>query len=199
MSAEAWPLSWPAGWPRTQQPARSRFDVSFVMARDGLFEEIARMGGRYPVLSTNIELRRDGLPYASQKTPNDPGVAVYFERKGKQMVFACDRWDLVKDNIRAIQKTIEAMRGIERWGASDMLERAFSAFEALPAPGAEPKRTWREVLGILPDVPASRALIEAFYRDRARTAHPDAGGSAEAFHELQQARLDALKAIGERT
>jgi hypothetical protein len=192
MSAQAFPLHWPDGWPRTKTPARSRFDVSFTAARDGLFDEINRMGGRYIVLSTNIELRRDGLPYANQRTPSDPGVAVYFERKGKQMVFACDRWDLVKDNMRAIQKTIEAMRGIERWGASDMLERAFSAFEALPPPA---KRTWREVLNF--GVGEVRKWdIETSYRALSKERHPDTGGSVEAFQELQNAREQALKEIG---
>lgn len=192
--AEAFPLHWPEGWPRTESRQSSRFDVSFVAARDGLFDEIKRMGGRYPVLSTNIELRRDGLPYANQPTPSDPGVAVYFERKGKQQVFACDRWRLVKDNIRSIQKTIEAMRGIERWGASDMMERAFSAFEALPAP--DRRKDWREALGFPSGFTPCREDIEVGYRARAKRAHPDAGGSVDQFNELQQARADALKAMG---
>lgn len=194
--AEAFPLHWPEGWPRTKSPARSRFDVSLANARDELFAEIARMGGSYPVLSTNLELRLDGLPRASQRDPSDAGVAVYFMRKGKQMVFACDRWDRTKDNMRAIQKTIEAMRGIERWGASDMLERAFSAFEALPAPGAAAKRSWREVLGFPPAAQPDREGIEIAYREKAKRAHPDAGGSTDAFTELQQARTEALRAIG---
>ncbi|TKT80028.1 J domain-containing protein [Aquamicrobium sp. LC103] len=194
--AEAYPLHWPAGWPRTEQPQQSRFDVSFTAARDGLMEQIRLLNGRYPVLSTNIELRRDGLPYSNQRSPEDTGVAVYFERKGKQMVFACDRWKTVKDNMRAIQKTIEAMRGIERWGASDMLERAFSAFEALPAPGATARRSWREVLGFPPSARPDREGIEVAYRSEAKRAHPDAGGSTEAFTELQQARDEALRAVG---
>lgn len=157
------------------------------------------MGGRYIVLSTNVELRRDGLPYANQPEPSDSGVAVYFERKGKQMVFACDRWDRVKDNLRAIEKTIEAMRGIERWGASDMLERAFSAFEALPPPSAQATRTWRQVLGFPNNTPieeVDKAAIDALYRNRARECHPDTGGSDAAMSELNAARVAALKEIG---
>jgi len=146
MSVQAYPLRWPDGWPRTTHQQRSRFDTSFVVARQELANEIDRMGGRYPTLSTNIELRLDGQPYAKAEEPHDCGVAVYFERKGKQMVFACDRWDRARCNIWSIKKTIEAMRGIERWGASDMMERAYSAFEALPAPVAG-KRPWWEVLG----------------------------------------------------
>lgn len=191
---DRYPLHWPQGWPRAKNPQRSRFDVSFVNARDGLFDEIGRMSGRYIVLSTNIELRRDGLPYANQPEPRDSGVTVYFERKGKQMVFACDRWDRVKDNMRAIEKTIEAMRGIERWGASDMLERAFSAFEALPPPT---RKTWREILGFPPGAKPDRDVIELAFRSKAKTDHPDGGGSSEAFSELQDARRAALSQEGE--
>lgn len=149
------------------------------------------MGGRYPVLSTNLETRLDGLPYANAKEPADPGVAVYFERGGKQMVFACDKWDRVKDNIRAICKTIEAMRGIERWGASDMLERALSAFEALPPPMSP----W--AILDLPEGADAEAVRRAFRR-KASAAHPDHGGSNAAMAELVAARDAALSSFAGR-
>ncbi|MQY48236.1 J domain-containing protein [Rhizobiales bacterium RZME27] len=190
---EAFPLSWPHGWPRTKQPTRSRFDVPFTSARDGLMEQIRLLGGRLPILSSDLELRRDGLPYANQREPADKGVAVYFEWKGQQRVFACDRWDRIKDNIRALEKTIEAIRGIERWGASDMLERAFTGFTALPSPGA--KKTWREVLGFPAGANPDREGIDIEFRRKAKAAHPDAGGSTEAMAELNAARAEALKEI----
>jgi DnaJ-domain-containing protein 1 len=87
----------------------------------------------------------------------------------------------VKDNVRAVGKTIEALRGIERWGASDMMERAFSAFEALPAP-----EQWWQVLGV--SASASAAEIDAAYRAKARAAHPDTGGSDAAMARLNAAR-----------
>jgi len=190
---EAFPLSWPRGWPRTKNPSRSRFDVPFTSARDGLMEQIRLLGGRLPVLSSDLELRRDGLPYANQREPADKGVAVYFEWKGQPRVFACDRWDRIKDNIRALEKTIEAIRGIERWGASDMLERAFTGFTALPSPGA--KRSWREVLGFERASNPDREGIELAFRSKAKRAHPDAGGSTEAMAELNAARAEALQEV----
>lgn len=188
MTVNAFPLSWPVGWPRTRAPKRSAFKVTPDAARQELIWEIERMGGRGVVLSTNIPLRRDGYPFASGKLGGDgtTGVAVYFERKGKPVVFASDRWDIVHHNMRAIQKTIEALRGIERWGASEMMERAFTAFEALPPP----KSPW-EILGIRPGSTADE--ISAAYRAKARAAHPDAGGSTAAMAELNQARDAALK------
>lgn len=185
---EAYPLHWPQGWPRARYTQTARFEASFAKARDGLFNEIKLLGGTHIVLSSNIPLRRDGIPYANQPQPADKGVAVYFLRRGRSMVFACDRWNKVEDNIRAIEKTIEAIRGIERWGASEMMERAFTAFEALPAP----KSCW-DILGLKPG--ASAADISAAYRSKARTAHPDAGGSEAAMAELNRARDEAMSAI----
>jgi len=137
-------------------------------------------------LSTNVPLRRDGLPYSLQREPEDRGVAVYFLWHGKTMVFACDRWNKVEDNVRAVTKTIEAIRGIERWGASEMMERAFTAFEALPPP-----RSCWDILGVSPY--ATAADISAAYHTKARTMHPDVGGSEAAMSELNRANDEAIR------
>jgi hypothetical protein len=108
------------------------------------------MGGTNVVVSTNLPLFRDGYPIASGMEPTDPGVAVYFRLNGKSMVFACDRYFYVYENIQAIARTIEALRGIERRGASDMMERAFSGFNALTD---GPSEDWREVFGFKPFEP----------------------------------------------
>lgn len=48
-----------------------------------LKEELGRLGARYPVVSSNVELRRDGLPLSGRPEPHDPGVAVYFQLAGR--------------------------------------------------------------------------------------------------------------------
>ena len=191
---DAYPLAWPEGRKRTRIRARAKFVNTFDRARVALREEIRRLGGQYAILSTNIPLRQDGQPYANTRQPEDPGVAVYFTRKGKQMVFACDRWDRVVDNIIAIQKTIEALRGIERWGTGEMMEQAVNAFQALP-PAAKGPRHWREVLN-LPSQHASLTDVENQYRHLARVHHPDAGGNGDAMAELNHARDEARRALG---
>lgn len=196
-SVTAFPLHWPEGRPRTKYRGPSRFDVTFAKAVQELEWELERLGARHPVLSTNCELRLDGRPRANQE-PADPGVAVYFERKGRQMVFACDKYDRVKDNIRAVGKTIEALRGIERWGTGDMMERAFTGFEQLPGPDAVSKRHWRQVFGIARGEtarPITRLTIEAMYRALARERHPDHGGSDALMAELNRAREEAMEEI----
>ena len=190
MNAPArYPLAWPAGWPRAKHRRSAAFKVDYDKSLRELGWEIERLGGRYPVMSTNMELRLDGQPRRDKGEPGDPGVAVYFELKGQQKVFACDTFNRVKDNIRAISLTIEALRAISRFGATDMLERALTAFEALPAP-----RSCWQVLGIPPKSPA--AEISRVYLHKIKSAHPDAGGTDALAAELNAARDAALREIG---
>ena len=183
----AYPLQWPNGRPRTPQYQirPSKFEpTSFAVARDNLLAELKRLGARNVVLSTNTELRQDGLPYSGRRQPDDCGVAVYFtDRKQRQMALACDRWKKIEDNLRAITKTIEALRGIERWGSGEMLDAAFTGFAALPpSPQSKP---WHEVLGVMPK--ASFVEVNDAYRRESLRHHPDRGGSTEAMTKVNAA------------
>lgn len=199
---EAYPLYWPEGRPRTSagMRERARFDMSFARARDEVVRQIELMTGRYAwmvkeanlIISTNLQLRRDGLPLAGQRQPNDPGVAVYFNYKKTPVCFACDRWSRIEDNMQAIAKTIDALRGIARWGTGDMMEAAFKGFTALPSPNANPLH-WLSVLGL--DVAATRADVESAYRRRRSETHPDRGGSADEFSAVQRAYEQACREI----
>lgn len=192
---DAWPLFWPAGQPRTEPPKRRRanFKGTIASARDEALGELRRLGARYVVLSSNLPVRRDGLFYAdnSAPEPKDPGVAAYFDLGDVQHVIACDHWDRVRDNVKAIAKTIEALRGIERWGSTEIMRRAFSAFKALPA-GDELRRPWWEVLGVAPGARLDSA--RAAFRRLAHEHHPDVGGSHERMAELTAAFAEAEKA-----
>jgi len=191
----AYPLQWPDGRKRTEphRRAKAAFSTTFGDARDNLRAEVRRLGGRNLVISTNVPLRQDGLPYATYRKLDDGGVAVYFTYEGKQMCFACDRWDRVEHNVHAIVKTIDALRGIARWGTGDMMAAAFTGFAALAAPGRT--RTWREVLGIPPDV-RDMAIVRAAFRVLASRHHPDKGGSHETMAELNAAVTAAERELG---
>ncbi len=189
----AYPLQWPNGRARTPSYKRVRasFSTTFAGARDNLIAEVRRLGGRHLVISTNVPLRQDGLPYARYAALDDEGVAVYFTLDGRQMCFACDRWDKVEHNMHAIVKTIDALRGIARWGTGDMMAAAFTGFSALPAPGAP--RTWREVLG-LHSGERNMDIVRAAYRRLAQKHHPDRpGGSHDTMTELNAALAAAEK------
>jgi len=186
MAVEAYPLHWPQGRPRTGMNLResSQFRTSFGKARDAVLRQIALLAGYglsvAPILSTNQALRRDGIPYANQSQPDDPGVAVYFTYKKTQVCFACDRWRRIEDNMQAIAKTIDALRGVARWGTGDMMEAAFKGFVALPD-----QSSWAEVLGVTAHSPTVDVLTA--YRAKRSTAHPDRGGSPHEFDRIEKA------------
>ena len=191
---EAYPLQWPEHERRTSwvYQEKSRFRVSsFAIVRVELMRELKMLNAKNVVLSTNIPLRQDGLPYANFRQPDDKGIAVYFQYKDKAMCFTCDRWRKIEDNIQAIRHTINALRGIARWGSGDMLEAAFTGFQALPAPQG---KKWWDVLQVNRDTPLD--IIESNYKSFARTQHPDCGGSVEKMAELNNAIAEARKERG---
>ncbi|MBF0239890.1 MAG: DnaJ domain-containing protein [SAR324 cluster bacterium] len=191
----AYPLTWPAGWYRTplRNIQHSRYhDRSIASARDAVTEEVRLLGGNELIISSNLELRQDGLPRSRQRQPEDKGVAIYFHYRGKPMSFACDQWNSVEDNLWAINLTIEAIRMIERAGASDMMERAFRGFEALPAP---PGSNWWEILGVAQSCTLEE--VQSSYRSLVRKHHPDMGGSIEFFHKIQEAYKSAQSSLSQ--
>jgi hypothetical protein len=192
-----YPLCWPEGWKRASSRSRAAYKVSEEQAKKELLHAVKLLGGTKIILSTNIVLRQDGLPYSNQPKLYDPGVAIYFTRKGKEQAIACDRWDLIKDNYRAIFMVVEALRSMERCGASEMLDRAFAGFTALPAAGESTKLNWRLELGLPERVVPTKEQIEDAYRALAKARHPDVpGGSHDAFVRLTQAKNMGLKECG---
>lgn len=196
MPASNHPLQWPDGWKRSTQRERGPFKVAPGKIVDMLFGELARFGARNVVVSSNLALTREGRPYAGPAGDlSDPGVAVYYSTsKFSEQTLACDKWLNVHHNMYAIARTIESWRRIERDGASQILERSFAAFGALPpSSNVKPKRPWWEVLGLPKEALsfATLVMVEAQYRDLASKAHPDRGGNADAMAELNGARDEA--------
>lgn len=205
---DAYPLQWPAGWTRTESHKRKagNYRVDFVKARDELVREARLLGSRPEdvVISSSMALRRDGIPYAHQREPDDPGVAVYWAKRSwsngrevfQQRVIACDTWRTVRENMRAIGLAISSLRQLERTGASEILDRAFTGFTALPAPGEGTRPAWADVLGLDTLDGLDREKVNAAYRSKALLMHPDNGGSHEAMLGLNQARDAALAWLG---
>lgn len=193
----SFPLSWPEGRPRTSYRKNARkFDTgnkSFSHFRDDLLDELRRLGATRIILSSNVPLRNDGLPRADAREPIDPGVAIYFDFKQKPMCFACDRFDYVRQNLRAITLTIEAIRGIQRWGSSDMMERAFRGFTALPERASE---AWRDVFGFEHNQKVTSDEVETAFRRLAHSAHPDKGGTLDQWQHLCLQRENAMRDLG---
>ena len=211
------PLSWPPGWRRTPSAQRksakfskriqrssgtgetahswsNKGEVTIAEGTKRVLEQLWALGVRdgEAIISTDLKVRLDGLPYSGQREPEHPGVAVYWKR-GKETqhkVIAIDRYTRIADNLAAIAATLDAMRAIERHGGAVILERAFSGFLQLPAPN-----TWRAVFGYIDDATVSRERLKADYRELSMKRHPDRGGSDAAMAELNWAMQEAEKEL----
>jgi hypothetical protein len=199
MTLEAYPLTWPAGQPRL--PGHRRTDAAFKVqigrTRDELLAELRLLGATGVVISSNLPVRRDGIPYADAREPGDPGVAVYFDRRvngeRRPFVIACDSYRKLVWNMRAIGMTVEALRTIARHGANSMLEQAFTGFAALPP--AQQAKSWWETLGVSRDATVTQAR-EAWCA-LSLVHHPDVGGSHDRMSEINAA-FDRAKAEARR-
>jgi len=215
-----YPLCWPADWKRT--PGYQRKSPNFgknerryssdgshswnqkkaLTAADAaarVVEELERLRIKRDdmLISTNVRTRIDGQPRSDEPPKDgDPGVAVYWETKsGERRCMAIDAYNTVAGNIAAVAATLEALRAVERHGGAAILDRAFTGFTALPAPGQE-AFSWRDVLGVDRNE-RDVARITAQYRRVRSEAHPDRPhGSAERFNAIEQAWEQAQKEIG---
>ena len=209
---EAHPLKWPNNVRRTadrKESAFHRISKGEFRARTHrtpaealakIRDELRMMGAENVVISSNLPLRHDGQPYSSP-TPaplGDPGVAVYWSTKiGRRVVpycIPCDKFARIGCNAFAVGKSIENMRGMDRWGAVT-LEQAFAGFAALPpgdGAGAGPEPIdWRSVLGGSwseeNDNEETLAIAKMRHRKLAAAAHPDRGGDVTAMAVLNAA------------
>lgn len=195
--AEAFPLSWPEDWKRTHPNARERprYRVTDSAALSELKHELKMLGASNIVISSNIAVKANGEMYANQAASvEDPGVAVYYStNRFKDRVIACDKWQRVYHNAYAIAKALNCLRGVDRAGASQILDRVFTSFGALPAAQAAPAvRPWWEVLGVqeaaIKGGYVDLVMFEAKFRELAKSVHPDRnGGNDGPFKELNAA------------
>lgn len=192
-SIEAWPLYWPMGFKRTKPGSRIR--SQFKQTMDGsqkfLRKELDRLGAGRLIVSTNIPVRKDGMLYSDwmSRKIDDPGVAIYFSLSGQDVSMCCDQYLHIWENVYALGKSIEALRAIERYGTSEFITRAFTGFKELPP--QDFAKPWWEILEIDKNAPAY--AVRSAYLEKAKRAHPDAGGTHEEFIRIQEAYNQALQ------
>lgn len=186
MTATAYPLTWPSQFPRAKYREQGKFKTALPAAIKNVQTSLklfASDSGRkleQLVISSNVTLGVDA--------PVDPGVAVWFVWDGLQVSIPVDRYTSVASNLQAIHHIIEARRVELRHGTLALVRATFTGFLALPAPGAA--RSWWDVLQCRRD--ASPEVITAQYRRLRSEHHPDRGGNADRFNEVERAYREAL-------
>lgn len=188
MTDRSFPLKWPDGWPRVTAGMRraAPYKTSLDTAVKELVADLGRMGAKDVTISSNVRVTLGSK--VSESEVRDPGVAVYWTHKdGSPRVMACDHWQRLRDNVRAVGLTIAAIRQIERCGATGLMDRALDGFKALP----EALDCW-QLLRVRHG--ASRDEVTSSFRQLAATHHPDRGGNPDAFAALTAAYHEALEA-----
>lgn len=203
-----YPLEWPEGWQRTTyRETTSRYRATFVQSRDQVLRALRLLASRELraspragsiVISSNLPTRLDGLPLAGGRVSGDPGIAIWWRTPDNAIkVIACDKYPKVEHNLRACALALDAMRALERSGASQIFERSAQSCTA----GALPSSADRHVEGVMsvgvartvmcftPDEILKIEDVTQRFTALARVRHPDKpNGSHEKFVELQTAR-----------
>lgn len=158
--------------PDGRNPSTTRRDIEVE------FQRWNQQAGGAVVTDWDLPMAKTGLLYAE----------VTFLLRGHKVPVRVDRWGDFAVNLRCCYLVIRDMRLAEARGVTEAMR---SAFDALPAPKTQ-RDPW-EVLGLRPG--ASAAEIDAMYRIKANSAHPDKGGSEDAMKELNEARDRAKEAV----
>lgn len=190
-------------WPgeRTGTRQSSRFRAGWSDTLELLNRELENLRARDPVVMLDLtegDIRLDGWPRANAR-PGHPGVILAFGSPYGPLKYPCDTFTTWQDNLRAIALALEALRKVDRYGVTKRGEQ-YTGWRALPGAGGTTATMTAEAAAQLiaslagngtVDGPAllhDRALLPGAVRAAARHAHPDAGGSTEAFQQLQVAK-----------
>lgn len=186
-----YPLTWPLGYKRAKELKDGLFKQSWSSAKEELIRQLELLGAERVVISSNRPLstwenaRR--IAEAERKAIRDPGVAVYFQRKSKDLVLACDSFDEIWKNVYAIALVIDGIRRSERYEIPGFLDNVFKGFQKL-LPGSY-KDPWA-LLGVKEY--STDAEIDAAYKNQARRFN-EAGTepNPEMMRDLNWARDEA--------
>jgi hypothetical protein len=199
-----------------QRPARtrerSRFTATWTNTLDLLDREYTALRGRELVIEVDVpetKIRNDGMLRADA-TASSPAVVIAFESKHGPLLYRCDvygdrPWSregaphVWQHNVRAIALTLEALRAVDRYGASASGEqyRGYKAIEsnAMALPSAMTVEQAIELVGRFSKVAWTAMPLSAVARRAQRNTHPDHDGNAADFQRVQAA-IDVLRREG---
>lgn len=154
-------------------------------------------------LRSLIEFKVHGKKYGHRTGPTTANVCQDPNPAPVQLRFPCDRFNHWKDNVRAIALALEALRKIERYGVKQGAQYE-GFFKALPAMGESgAPRDFAAAVGLFGTVlgrnfdpdPRGWSLqqLESVWKEAARKAHPDQGGTHELMSNVN-ASMAAIRA-----
>lgn len=149
-------------------------------------------------LSSNMITKRDGSFFANPDEPVDPGAAVWWlDHAGELCVIACDAWNTVQGNFRAIALNIRHMRAVQRTKATQIFGRMQQSFRIHTLAAENPvheKPPCAQVLG-LERWPVARDELNRVFRQLAKARHPDRGADEAEFKQISDAYAECLQQL----
>jgi hypothetical protein len=204
------PLSDPT-WAKGVKAQPSRFTATWADTLGLLAAEVRALDGKDVVLGMDVQekhIRQDGQLRSGAKAES-PAVEVAFESKHGPLLYRCARFrgptyafgntmrEPWQHNIRAIALTLQALRAVDRYGASGHGEQ-YTGYKAIGTGTVEAmtvevaKRTLLDYAG---DVGSTDDWPVVLRRARAAT-HPDRNGGDRSAWNLVEACNTLLRGAG---
>lgn len=191
---------------RKSRPFKTTFDKTLRILK----HELRALDATTVVIQVALQSERDisvvtGLPRADAKF-HHPGVIIAADTRHGALKWVCDACVKWTDNVHAIALTLERLRLADLYGVTSKGEQ-YTGWKMLPGPitaAAGPTMSIEAAARFVAGLTAGmytpeqiikhRAMWTAAYRLAAETAHPDKGGYAEMWKQLQDAKtlLDGL-------
>lgn len=183
----------------------SRFKATYADTLELLKYELCRIDVEQAVLELDFkqsDLRKNGFPPLGA-APFTARVRLRFHHPEiGHLDYPCDTYHDWRANVRAIALTLEAQRAMTRYGATSNAQQYRGWTTLPPREGYEETEsdptTLEEASELIAreagadgdsDIICSKESYYRFcYKEAAKAAHPDSGGSAERFKKLQTAR-----------
>ncbi len=178
----------------------SRFTAKWPETESLLLAEVQHLAGRNLVVEVDVregDLRNDGRLRANARATSPAVVVAFDTRDHGPMLHRCDTLTVSyadqgpawQHNVRAIAKTLEALRAVGRYGATETGQQ-YQGFKAIgggtPLPGPTPMS--RDAAAeLLRGYATAGADLSTAHRRAIRATHPDTGGRREDFDRVQQA------------
>lgn len=184
----------PLRWSEPSTPAvyrRSRwtFKAGWQDTLNLLERELDHLDATDVVVEADFQegdIRQDGMPRANARQPPHPGVRIAFQSKHGPLVYSTDSCEQWQHNVRSIALGLEALRAVDRYGVTKRGEQ-YTGWKAIGAARAtavrDPWAILRDLAGnVGPDAAPERVISLA-----RRHAHPDTGGSPQAWAQFDAA------------
>lgn len=179
--------------PAARRP--TRFTATWSDTLDLLDIEVTMLGGHDVVLEVDVteaDLRLDGTIRARARAASPAVIVSFTTKRHGPLMYRCDRYEPAyynqpdgwQQNVRAIALTLQALRAVDRYGATRSGEQyaGWRQIDARPAP------TPHEALAVLQRLAGQPITdVQRLVTVARRRAHPDHGGTTDTWHEFQAA------------